>query len=107
MTFDLSVALRFVQALDIDLADSLRAAHHIGRIDSFVGRDHHELPCPVLDSQIGQDLGPVNVVLDALGGVVLHHGDMLVSSGMEDNLRTEGTEYRLHTVGVGDAGHNR
>ena len=93
-----------VQALDVDFADTLAASHDVGGIHRLVRGYHHELLGAVLHGHIGNDLGAVDVVHDRLGGVVLHHGHMLVRRGMENIVRTEGAEHAFHARTAADAG---
>ena len=55
-----------VQALDIDFADTLAAAHDVGGIHGLVRGDHHKLFGAVLYAHIGNDFCAVNVVEDSL-----------------------------------------
>ena len=102
----LAVALGLVQALHVDLADALAAAHHVRRVHGLVRRDHHEPRHAVPHGEVGKHLRAIDVVLDALAGVVLHHRDVLVRGGVEHVLRAEVLEYVLHPPGVRDRGHN-
>ena len=92
------------QRLHINLTDALGAAHHVRRVHSLVGRDHHKTLDLVLHGQIGKDLGADNVVLDGLGDIVLHHRHMLVCRGVEDVLGAVFVEDFLHPGLVGDVG---
>ena len=94
------------QSLHINLADALRAAHHVGGIDRLVGGDHHEALDLVLHGQIGKDLGAHDIVLDGLGDIVLHHRHMLVGRGVEDVLGAILVEDFLHPGLVGDVGND-
>ena len=94
------------EALAVDFADSLAAAHHVGRIHGLVGGYHHEFLRAVLDGQVGDDPGAVDIVLDSYGRVVLHHRNVLVGSCMEDVFRPVFSEYLLHVPLVGNAGDN-
>ncbi|EJX09499.1 hypothetical protein EVA_02391 [gut metagenome] len=95
-----------VQALAIDLADTLRAAHHVRGIHRLVGRHHDELLHPVLHRQVGNDARAVHVVLDGHARVVLHHRHMLVGRRMEHIAGTMFRKDFLHVVGIRDARHN-
>ena len=101
-----AVTLRLVQALNIDLAYSFAASHHVRRVHSLVGGHHHEAANAVFDRKVGQDLRAEDVVLDALARVVLHHRNVLVRRGVEDIFRKERFEYVLHPVSLGDRRHH-
>ena len=101
-----AVTLRLVEALNIDLAYSFAASHHVRRVHSLVGGHHHEAANAVFDRKVGQDLRAEDVVLDALARVVLHHRNVLVRRGVEDIFRKEGFEYVLHPVSLGDRCHH-
>ena len=94
----------FVEGLAVDLADTLGAAHDIGGVDGFVGGDHDELLGAILDGEVGDDMGAEDIVLDCHSGVVLHHGDMLISCGMEDIVGTVLGEELIHAGLVADGG---
>ena len=96
-----------VQALHIDLADALGAAHHVRGVHGLVRRYHDELFHTVFHAQVGNDLRAVDVVQDRLAGVVFHHGHMLVCGGVEDVFRPEGLEDIFHPRPAADAGHDR
>ena len=93
------------EALAVDLADALAAAHDVGRVDGLVGGDHDELTGHVLHRKVGYHTGAVDVVLYGYRRVVLHHRDMLVGGGMEDVFRPARGEYAFHMRGIGDARH--
>lgn len=95
-----------VEGLNVDFADAFRAAHHVGGVDGFVGGYHDEFPGVVLDGEVGDDHGAVDVVFDAFVGVVLHHGDVLVGCGVEHVFGTVFAEYLFHAALVGDVGHD-
>ena len=95
-----------VEALHVDLADTFRAAHHVGRVHCFVGRDHHKLLGTELHAHVGDDLGAIDVVHDCLARVVFHHGHVFVCGGMEHIVRAEGSEHALHACTAADAGHH-
>ena len=92
------------ERLHIDLADTLRAAHHVGGVHGLVGGDHHEALDLVFDGQVGQDFRAHDIVLDGLGDIVLHHRHVLVGRRMEDVLGAVSLEDVLHPGLVGDVG---
>ena len=92
------------ERLHIDLADTLRAAHHVGGVHGLVGGDHHEALDLVFDGQVGQDLRAHDVVLDGLGDIVLHHRHVLIGRRVEDVLGAVSLEDVLHPGLVGDVG---
>ena len=69
-----------------DLGDPLRCAHDIGRVDGLVGRDQDEFRGTVSVCGQRDRTRAQHVVLDRLADLMLEHGDMLVSSGMEHHL---------------------
>ena len=81
------------QRLYIDLADPLAASHHIGRIHCLVRRNHHKFLDPIFHRKIRKNACSHDIVLNRLIDVILHHRHMLVSSSMEDILRTIFFEY--------------
>lgn len=98
--------LMAVQGLAVDLADSLGAAHDIGRVDGFVGGDHDEFSGAVFDGKVRYDASSIDVVLDCFGRVVLHHRDVFVGCGMKDVFGTVLGEDSLHTVLLAYGGHD-
>ena len=95
-----------VQRLDVNLTNTLRAAHDISGIDSLVGGNHHKLSGTILHCQVGNDLRTIYIIGDALRWVVFHHGDVLVSSGMEHILRSILLEQIFHVFLLTDATYN-
>ena len=95
-----------VETLHVDLTDTLRTTHHVGRIHGLVGRDHHELLHPVFHGVVSDDLRTPDIVQHSLRGVVLHHRHMLVGSSMEHVVRPERTEDLLHTALTADTRHH-
>ena len=93
-----------VQALAIDFADSLAAAHDIGRVNGLVGGYHHEFLGAVFHSEIRDDAGTIDVVLNRDCRVVLHHRNVFVCCCVEYVFRFVGREDALHVFFVGDAG---
>ena len=106
LAFHLAVFLGLVEALDIDFADTFAAAHHIGGIHGLVGGNHHEFPDSVLHRHVGHHLCRIHIVQHCLGGVVLHHGHVLVGRGMENVVGFEATEVEVHAGTVADRGDN-
>ena len=102
LALHLAVFLGLVEALDVDLADTLTAAHHVRGVHSLVGGDHDELLHPVLHGHVGHDLGRVDVVEYCLGRIVLHHGHVLVGGGVEDVVGFEAAEVEIHAGAVAD-----
>ena len=95
------------QGLDIDLADTLGAAHDVGGVHGLVGGDHHESAHLVFHGEVREDLRAQDVVLDGLGHVVFHHGHMLVGGRMEHVFGLVFGEDGLHPGLVGDVGNQR
>ena len=92
-----------VERLAVNLTDTLGTSHDVGGVDGLVGGYHHELLGAVLDGEVGDDACAVDVVLHGHGGIVLHHGHMLVCCGVEDVVGLVATEDVLHECLVGDA----
>ena len=97
--------LCLVQALHINFAYALAAAHHVRRIYGLVGGNHHKLLNTVFHAQVRQYPRTVYIVQDSLGRVVLHHGNMLVSGRMEHEFRLERLEDILHPDRLADTRH--
>ena len=96
----------FVEGLAVNLADALGAAHDVGGVDGLVGGNHDELLGAILDGEVSDDMGAEDIVLHCHGGVVLHHGDVLIGCGMEDIVGPVVSEELLHAGGVGDRGND-
>ena len=75
------------------LGDPLAGAHDARRPDGLVGRDEHEPLHIGGDARLEQGEGPAHVDVDRVRRVVLHHRDVLVGRGVEDDVRSlEGDE---------------
>ena len=66
MTDDLLFLDGLVEALDINLTDTLRTSHHIGWIHGLIGRDHHEFLHTVFHGHVGDDLGTIDIIQNGL-----------------------------------------
>ena len=93
-----------VKALAIDFADSLAAAHDVGRVHGLVGGYHHEFLGAVFHGEVRDYTGTVDVVLDRDCRIVLHHWHVFVCCCVEYVFRFVGREDALHVFFVGDAG---
>ena len=105
-TLNLAILNSLVETLHVNLANTLRASHNIGWVDSLIGRNHHKLLNAILNAKVGNDLCTVYIVLNTLAWIVLHHRHVLVGSGMEHIIGTECREYLLHTVELANACYN-
>ena len=92
-----------VQALHVDFADALRAAHDVRGVHRLVGRYHDELLHAVLHTHVCDDLRAVDVVQHRLRGVVFHHGHVLVGSGVEHIVELILAKQRVHARLAADA----
>ena len=93
-----------VQALAIDFADSLAAAHDIGRIHGLVGGYHHEFLGSVFHSEVSYNACTVDIVLDRDCRVVFHHWHVLICCCVEYVFRFVSCENAFHVFFVGDTG---
>ncbi len=75
------------KALHIYLGQTLGAPHDIGRVDGLVRGDHDHLLHPVLNALVSYISRTDHIDKHGLARILLHQGDMLVGSGMEDDLR--------------------
>src|SRR5207244_11113613 len=85
-------------------ADPLGGAHDAGGIHGFIGGDEDEAFATGVGGGVQKVEQAKHIVADGLVHVGLHDGDMLVGSGVEDNLNAVFDEQPAHTVGVGDVG---
>jgi hypothetical protein len=76
----------FCRSRRTKFSDALGGAHNVRGPNSLVRGDHDEVLDPVLCCGHSHVIGPEDVVLDRLENVRFHEGDMLVGSGMIDNL---------------------
>ena len=92
-------------ALNVDFGHTLGGAHHVGGVDSLVGRDHHKFFGAVLDGQVGNVLGSEHIDKNCLVWVLLHKGHVLVGCGVVDKIGTIFLKDLFHTrivLNVGD-----
>ena len=92
-----------VQGLAVDFADTLGASHDVGGVYGLVGGDHDKLLSFILHCKVGYHSRTIYIILYCYARVVLHHGHVLVGSGMEDVVGTELREDLLHVALVGNA----
>ena len=93
--------------LDDPLTQRLRLPHHRLWVRRLVGRDENETTCTERGRGVGERPGAERVVANGLDRVRLHHGDVLVGRGVEDDTRSVGLEHLTHLGGVLDIGDNR
>ena len=96
-----------VKGLDDHLAEALAGAHDVGGVDGLVGRDQDKALAAVEHGGIGRAVGAEGVVLNGLARAVLHEGDMLVGSGVVDQLGAVGAEDLVQTAAVADRADER
>ena len=97
----------FIKGLDDHLAEALAGAHDVGGVDGLVGGDEDKALAAVKHGGISRAVGAEGVVLDRLAGAVLHEGDMLVGSGVIDDLWTVGAENLVQAAAVADRADER
>lgn len=85
------------ERLHIDLGQTLRAAHDVGRVDGLVRRDHDHLLDVVFNTLVGHVARAGDVGQHGFAGVLLHQRHVLVGCRMEDHLRTVGAEGVVQT----------
>ena len=90
------------ETLQDHLRETLGSAHDIGRAHSLVGGDQHEGFHPGLAGRLRRVPGSEDIVGNALGDIVFHHGHMLVGRGVIDRLHTKGAKYALQALLVLD-----
>src|SRR5580700_8898697 len=94
-----SHAVRWMRRED-QFANSLGGTHDIGWIYCLVGGNQNEALAVRLGRQIEQTCEPEHVVLDCLLNVGFHHGYVLVSRRVENNLRLEFGKQGMHALRV-------
>ena len=75
-----------VKGLDDHLTEALTGAHDVGGVDGLIRRDEDKALAAVDHGGVSRLIGADGVVLDRLTGTVLHEGDVLMGSGVVDNL---------------------
>ena len=95
------------KGLDEHLAQALGAAHDVGGVDGFVGRELHKTLDAVLGRRGEQVFGAKDVVFDGLGGADLHQRHMLMRRGVEDDRRVVGLEHFVQALDVADGAYQR
>ena len=75
-----------VETLDDHLAQALRGAHDVGRVDGLIGGDQHKALAAVHHGRVGGLVGADGVVFDGLAGAVLHERHMLVGRCVVDDV---------------------
>ena len=87
------------ETLTINLCQSLGATHHIGGIDSLVGRNHHQLIHAIANTHIGHILGTEHIAEHCLAGIFLHKGHVFVGCCVEHYLRLIAVKGYLQPLG--------
>ncbi|CDA84443.1 putative uncharacterized protein [Bacteroides sp. CAG:754] len=95
VTFHFSLTDGTSQTLYIDLRQTFGASHYIGRIHGFIGRDHDHFFRTILHSHISYLTGTCDIDQYGFARILFHQWDMLVSSGMKDDLRM--VIFKYHT----------
>ena len=89
-----------VETLDDHLAQALRGAHDVGRVDGLIGGDQHEALAAVHHGRVGGLVGADGIVFDGLAGAVLHERHVLVGRCVVDDVRLVLFEDLEHLPGV-------
>ena len=87
MTFYFALTDGISQTLYIDLCQTFRTSHYIGRIYSLIGRNHDHFLSSVFHCHISNLARADNIDQYSFTGIFLHQWNMLVGSGMKNNLR--------------------
>ena len=85
------------ERLYVDLRQTLRATHDVGRVDGLVRRDHDHLLDVVFDTLVRYVTRTGDVGQYGFAGVLLHQRHVLVGGRVEDHLRTVGAEGVVQT----------
>lgn len=86
------------ERLDVNLGKTFGAAHDVGGVDSFVGRDHHHLLDIVFDALVGHVARAYDVDKHGFAGILLHQRHMFVGRRMEHDLRVKAAENVVEAV---------
>lgn len=85
------------ERLHVDLGQTFRTAHDVGRVDGLVRRDHDHLLDVVFDTLVRHVTRAGDVGQYGFAGVLLHQRHVLVGCRVEDHLRTVGAEGEVQT----------
>ena len=96
-----------VEVLNIHFRNSLWRAHYAGWIDGFIGAYHYKVCSAETVCGVSDDLGADDIVPDCLAGVKLHQRYVLMSGGVNDDLRFVVFKNFVHTGTVGNVANNR
>src|SRR5262249_15735619 len=96
-----------VQILNDQLGYSLRCAHHRTGPDRLVSRYKDKRAYLKLISYGTESVSRQHVVFDGFGGVVFHHGHVLVGGGVNNELRSVRCKNRPHPGAVADVSYKR
>jgi hypothetical protein len=70
--------------------------------DGFVGRNKDEASDACGPRGIEERKRPADVHMDGIGGMLLHHRDVLVGGGVEDDIGLLGRDQTIHRGSTGD-----
>src|SRR5208283_3321942 len=82
--------------------DAFGSAHDVRRIHRFVGRDEDKALHTSPTRDLKNILSAAHVVEDCFAWMKFHQRDMLVSRGVNDNLRTKSIKDCAQTPGIAD-----
>ena len=91
-----------VKGLNDHLAEALRCAHDVRRVDRLVGTDQDETLGTVYHCRVGCLVGADRIIFDCLTRAVLHQRYVLVSCRVVDDLRAVSLEDLENLSGIAD-----
>ena len=94
--------MRYGCVLHHALGQSFGGSHDARRANGLVGRDQDEVLDAGVDGCIYDVGGAVDVIGDGIDDVFFHERHVLVGSGVEDGIRAEIVEYRVHSSAIAD-----
>ena len=106
LTFYPAILHRLTQTLHINFGHTLGSTHDIGRIHRLVGGNHNHLFHIVFQREIGQVFATAHIHTNSFARIFFHQRNMLISSGMENNLRTILFENCIQTIFVQHVTHD-
>lgn len=101
---EFGVGVLRVQVPDIEFGDAFGGTHDAGGVDGLVGGDQNEGVGFEFCGQIGHVLRSADVVFDGFAWVLLHHGNVFVGGGVDDDFGAVCGKDFAHALAVGDAG---
>ncbi len=91
---------------DNHLGEALGCAINAGRAHGFIGGDEDEALDVVCDGRLHKIARAKHIVGDGFDRIGFHQRDMLVRSGMKNNLRLMCFENRVKALRVADVGND-